>query len=78
MDSILAGNAQNRFGSLRFGFWVSAPEPAGGAYNTPLDPLVAKGFLLSASEDWQKILSKDHLRGTHRHCSRTKFGVRWT
>ena len=45
MDPILAWNPQNCFG-----FWSSAPDPAGGAYDAPPDPLVAKGFLLSAIE----------------------------
>src|SRR6218665_86987 len=43
MDPILASNAQNRFG-----FWGSAPDPTGGAYDAPPDSLVTKGFLLSA------------------------------
>src|SRR6218665_2529930 len=30
------------------GFWSSAPDPAGGAYDTPPNPLVGRGFLPSA------------------------------
>jgi len=32
----------------RICFWGSAPDPAGGAYDAPPDPLVVKGFLPSA------------------------------
>ena len=32
----------------RVRFWVSAPDPAGGAYDAPPDPLVVRGFLPSA------------------------------
>src|SRR6218665_2616526 len=30
------------------GGWGSAPDPAGGAYDTPPDPLVGRGFAPSA------------------------------
>src|SRR6218665_531445 len=39
----LARNVQNRVG-----FWGSAPDPAGGAYDASQDPLVVRGFLPSA------------------------------
>src|SRR6218665_1366398 len=32
----------------RVGFWGSAPDPAGGPYDAPPDPLVVRGFLPSA------------------------------
>ena len=40
MHSILAWNVQNCVG-----FWGSAPDPAGGAYDAPPYPLVGRGFL---------------------------------
>src|SRR6218665_1314277 len=40
MYSIFAKNVQNCVG-----FWDSAPDPAGGAYDAPPDPLVGRGFL---------------------------------
>ena len=40
---IFALNVQNCIG-----FWGSAPDLAGGAYDAPPDPLVVKGFLPSA------------------------------
>src|ERR1700733_5489783 len=43
MNSILASNAQNSVG-----FWGSAPDPAGGAYDAPPYPLIVRGFLPSA------------------------------
>jgi len=39
MYSIFAWNVLNCVG-----FWGSAPDPAGGAYNAPPDPLVGSGF----------------------------------
>src|ERR1700733_7667559 len=33
-----------------FGFWGSVPDPAGGAYDAPPDPLIVRGFLPSAIE----------------------------
>src|SRR6218665_3413742 len=39
----LAGNVQNRVD-----FWVSAPDPAEGAYDAPSDSLIVRGFLPSA------------------------------
>jgi len=41
----LAWNVQNRVG-----FWSSAPDPAGGAYDAPPDPLVRRGFLPRQSQ----------------------------
>ena len=43
MYSVWVWNVQNRVG-----FWGSAPDPAGGAYDAPQDPLVVRGFLPSA------------------------------
>ena len=31
-----------------FGGWGSAPDPAGGAYDAPPDPLIVRGFAPSA------------------------------
>src|SRR6218665_3800440 len=42
MYSIWAQNVQNCFG-----FWGSAPDPAGRAYDAPPVPLVVRGFLPS-------------------------------
>ena len=39
----LAWNVQNRVG-----FWGSAPDPPGEAYDAPPDPIVVRGFLPSA------------------------------
>src|SRR6218665_822400 len=68
MYSILASNVQNHVG-----FWGSAPDPAGGAYDAPPDPLVARGFLPSA-------IAASHLRHLqypHLHCLQL-FYPPWT
>ena len=45
MCSILACNAKKFVG-----FWGSAPDPAGGAYDAPPDPLVDLGLSPPMSE----------------------------
>ena len=68
MYQILAWNAQNRFG-----FWGSAPDPAGGAYDAPSD---ARSFFPSAIaasrlQRWQSDLLSHVLIGTP--ASRSQF-----
>src|SRR6218665_1451260 len=45
MYSVLASNIQNCVG-----FWGSAPDPAGGAYDAPPDPLVVRASCLWQSQ----------------------------